>query len=157
MSAPAVQGKSIVRHIQSPTNPQKTFDMLAKKGKLLLSDEAIIAKMRPRRSESTSREISMPKNKPVLSNMNKNSWDKKMPLKIMLEPIKLFYGMNRYRKTFNLSFGETLVSFFKCMYFLWLSFPILVPLYVFWPSSLEKFKDKFNSRKLMSFYNSPLY
>jgi hypothetical protein len=51
--------------------------MLAKKGKLLLSDEAIIAKMRPRRSESTSREISMPKNKPVLSNMNKNSWDKK--------------------------------------------------------------------------------
>jgi 2-polyprenyl-3-methyl-5-hydroxy-6-metoxy-1,4-benzoquinol methylase len=75
----------------------------------------------------------------------------------MLEPIKLFYGMNRYCKTFNLSFGETLVSFFKCMYFLWLSFPILVPLYVFWPSSLEKFKDKFNSRKLMSFYNSPLY
>jgi ubiquinone/menaquinone biosynthesis C-methylase UbiE len=83
--------------------------------------------------------------------------NKKMALKIMLEPIRLFYGMNSYRKTFNLSSGETLVSFFKCTYFLWHSFPILVPLYVFWPSSLEIFKNKFDFRKIMSFYNSPFY
>ena len=108
------------------------------------------------RRASTSREICMPKKTSIIK-YEQNRWDKKMPLKVMVEPIKLFYGMNRYRKTFNLSFGETLVSFFKCMYFLWLSFPILVPLYVFWPSSLEKFKDNFDSRKLRRFYSSPLY
>jgi len=65
--------------------------------------------------------------------------------------------MNSYHKTFNLSLGETVLSFLRCTYFLWFSFPMLVPLYLFWPSSLEKFKDKYDSKKLMNFYNNPLY
>ncbi len=73
------------------------------------------------------------------------------------QPLEFFLAIIRYRQTFKLSFGEVFVSLFKCLYFLWLSYPILPPLYVLFPGVLQKFKNKFVFSELMSFYDSPLY
>jgi ubiquinone/menaquinone biosynthesis C-methylase UbiE len=75
----------------------------------------------------------------------------------LLEPVNLFFGIINYHKTFDVPFGQILVLLFKPLFFLWRSFPLILPFYVFWPSSLENFKNKFSYNKLVSFYNSPFY
>lgn len=76
---------------------------------------------------------------------------------VLNQPLEFFRAIIRYRDTFQIPFGEVFVSLFKCLTFLWLSYPILPPLYVLFPGVLQKFKDKFTSSEVMNFYDSPLY
>jgi len=80
-----------------------------------------------------------------------------MRFKLLLEPIHVILGILKYSKTFDFSLGETMVSLGRSLFCVWLGFPALAPIYVFFPSLLEDYKEKFTVENLMSFYNSPFY